>query len=78
MRLRRPTPNEPRLNAGFRVGDGVRHRREPSLGVGWVLKLETGSKPVLVGWDAGIETYHAPDELEHRWPRDYTRAPRAA
>ncbi len=65
MRLRRPTPKEHRPQAGFLVGDGVRHRREPSLGLGAVLKLELGAKPVLVAWCAGIETYHAPAELEH-------------
>jgi hypothetical protein len=38
-----------------------------------VLKLESGSKPVLVGWDAGIETYHALNELERvvRGVRDH-------
>lgn len=64
MRLHRPKPNDHQSNAGLRVGDGVRHRREASLGVGRVLRLETGSKPVLVIWDAGIETYHARAELE--------------
>ena len=64
MRSRRPTIKlQPR--AGFLVGDGVHHRREPSLGLGAVLKLEVGAKSVLVGWAAGIETYHAPAELEH-------------
>jgi hypothetical protein len=46
------------------MGERIRHRREPSLGLGVVLAVEHGPKSLLVRWAAGIETYHAPSELE--------------
>ncbi len=73
MRLRRSTPNEAGSKIGLCAGDGVRCRREPSLGLGMVIRIGSGAKPVLVAWDAEIETYHAPSELESLVPR--TRHP---
>lgn len=64
MRLHRSSNPDHAPATRLGVGERVRHRREPSLGEGVVQGLGRGAKPVLVAWSSGIETYHAPHELE--------------
>lgn len=64
MRVRRSSHPDHPPGTSLKAGERVRHRREPSLGAGVVVSIGSGPKPVLVAWASGIETYHAPGELE--------------
>ncbi len=48
----------------IQTGFAVTCRFEPSLGVGTILKLEPGKKPVLVEWASGLQAFHAEVELK--------------